>query len=122
MFGSGIYFAESPEIAEAKAWHGHHERAIIEAEVALGRCYQPRRAGDMSSFMLLLMGGYQSTWARPHKCPAYGPMGSYQEWVVYSKYQVRLLSVRVDGNELLSKKAKQGGALSASERGQVFRL
>ena len=118
MFGSGIYFAESAEIAERKAWHGDHEKAIIKAEVALGRCYQPRCADRcLSSFMLLLMGGYQSTWARPKGCPAFGPMGFYQEWIVYSKYQVRLLSVKVEGRELLSKSAKQAGMLSTSERG-----
>ena len=116
MFGSGIYFAESPEIAEAKAWHGRHERAIIEAEVALGRCYQPKSAESFSSYKLLLMGFYHSVWARPHP---HGPMGTSQEWIVYSKYQVRLLSVKVNGEELLSKRAKQGGALSASERGQA---
>ena len=54
MFGSGIYFAESPEIAERKAWFGGSERAIIEAEVALGRCYQPKsEEKSLSSFNLL---------------------------------------------------------------------
>ena len=121
MFGSGIYFAESPAIAEAKAWHGPHQSAIIEAEVALGRCYEPEtwssRHKYLSSYKLLLMGFYHSVWARP---APNGPMGTSQEWVVYSKYQVRLLSVKVDGKELLSKKATRGGALSTSERGQAW--
>ena len=117
MFGSGIYFAESPKIAERKACYGSSESAIIEAEVALGRCYQPKTADKSLSFYKLLLKGYGSVWARP--APD-GPMSTYQEWVVYSKYQVRLLSVKVDGKELLSKKATRGGALSTSERGQAW--
>ena len=117
MFGSGIYFAESAEIAYAKAWH-KEIGCIIEAEVALGRCYEPQQAEDFTYRRLKRM-GYDSVWARP---APHGPMGTSQEWIVYSKYQVRLLSVKVNGEDLLSKKAKQGGALSASERGQVFRM
>ena len=117
MFGSGIYFAESPKIAERKACYGSSESAIIEAEVVLGRCYQPKTADKSLSFYKLLLKGYGSVWARP--APD-GPMSTYQEWVVYSKYQVRLRSVKVDGKELLSKKATRGGALSTSERGQAW--
>ena len=46
-------------------------------------------------------------------------MGTSQEWIVYSKYQVRLLSVKADGKELLYKRAKAGGELTQSERGQT---
>ena len=113
MFGSGIYFAESPEIAEAKAWYGDHESAIIEAEVALGRCYEPTSSETDLTFRKLRRKGYDSVWARP---APHGPMGTSQEWIVYSKHQVRLLSVKANGQELLSKRAKQGGILSVSER------
>ena len=34
MFGSGIYFAEKPEHANSKAWHGSQNEGLIEAEVA----------------------------------------------------------------------------------------
>ena len=112
MFGSGIYFAESPEIAEAKAWYGDHESAIIEAEVALGRCYEITEVDKSMTYRKLKRMGYDSVWARP--LPD-GPMGTSQEWIVYSKYQVRLLSVTADGKELLSKMAKRGGVLSTSE-------
>ena len=115
MFGSGIYFAESPEIAKFKAWHGSGE-GIIEAEVALGRCYEITEVDKSMTYRKLKRMGYDSVWARP---APHGPMGTSQEWIVYSKYQVRLLSVKVDGKELLSKKAKRGGALSTSERGEA---
>ena len=113
MFGSGIYFAESPYIASKKAWHGHTDAGLITAEVALGRCYEPQQAESFSYRKLKRM-GYDSVWARP---APHGPMGTSQEWIVYSKYQVRLLSVKVEGRELLSKSAKQAGMLSTSERG-----
>jgi len=116
MFGSGIYFAESAEIAYAKAWH-KEIGCIIEAEVALGRCYEPQQAEDFTYRRLKRM-GYDSVWARP---APHGPMGTSQEWIVYSKYQVRLLSVKADGKELLYKRAKAGGLLSASERGRPSR-
>ena len=84
----------------------------------MGRCYQPTTADNsLSSYKLLLMGCYDSVWARPRPD---GPMNTSQEWVVYSKYQVRLLSVKVDGKELLPKTATRGGALSTSERGQAW--
>ena len=105
---------EELEIANAKAWHGAGQ-GIIEAEVALGRCYEPQQAESFTYRRLKSM-GYDSVWARTRPD---GPMGTSQEWIVYSKYQVRLLSVKVNGEELLSKRAKQGGALSASERGQA---
>ena len=111
MFGSGIYFAESFEIARHQSWHDGE--GLVEAEVALGRCYQPKTADKSLSFYKLLLKGYGSVWARP--APD-GPMSTYQEWVVYSKHQVRLLSVKANGQELLSKRAKQGGMLSVSER------
>ena len=71
-------------------------------------------ASLLLAYLLWYFLGYHSVWARP--APD-GPMGMYQEWVVYSKYQVRLLSVKVDGEELLAKRATRGGMLSASERG-----
>jgi hypothetical protein len=114
MFGSGIYFAESAEIAYAKAWH-KEIGCIIEAEVALGRCYEPQQAESFTYRKLKSM-GYDSVWARTRPD---GPMGTSQEWIVYSKYQVRLLSVKADGKELVYKRAKAGGELTQSERGQT---
>ena len=94
MFGSGIYFAESPEIAEMKAWHGRTgPQGVIEAEVALGRCYEPKHS-ETFTHRALRKKGYDSVWARPQPD---GPMGRSQEWVVYNKDQVRLLSVKVHG-------------------------
>ena len=115
MFGSGIYFAESPAIGAAKAWHGR-KGGVIEAEVALGRCYQPKSPEKDLTYTKLQSMGYDSVWARPKPD---GPMGTSQEWVVYNMNQVRLLSVKVDGKELLGKRGKQGGMLSYSERGCI---
>jgi len=39
MFGSGIYFAEKPEDANRKAWHGSVNEGLIEAEVDLGNSF-----------------------------------------------------------------------------------
>ena len=115
MFGSGIYFAESPEIATFKAWY-RRKGAVIEAEVALGRCYQPKSPEKDLTYTKLQSMGYDSVWARPKPD---GPMGTSQEWVVYNMNQVRLLSVKVDGKDLLGKRATQGGLLLKSEREQA---
>jgi len=81
----------------------------------LGHCYEPSGPEKDLTFRKLLSKGYDSVWAR---AAPDGPMNYYDEWIVYNKAQVRLLSVKVDGKDLLSKRAKRGGMLSISERGQ----
>jgi hypothetical protein len=100
MFGSGIYFAETPQAAEGKAWHGTAgDRAVITAEVDLGRCFEPRAADNTLAFRKLQKMGFDSTWAkaRPH-----GPMKHADEWIVYNVDQVRPLSIMVNGVEILN--------------------
>ena len=47
MSGLGINFTESPQIAGRKAWLGRtRPKGLIEAEVALGRCYEPQNRRD----------------------------------------------------------------------------
>jgi hypothetical protein len=98
MFGSGVYFAATEEQARQKAWHGHTNPCVIIAQVDLGRCYEIQTPDNSLTFTKLQKIGYDSVWARPQPL---GPMKFHQEWVVYNKDQVHLLSVKVHGAEIL---------------------
>jgi hypothetical protein len=99
MFGSGIYFADSPTTAASKAWHGTSaDHSVITAEVDLGNCYEPTAADNTLGFRKLQSMGYDSTWARAYP---HGPMASLDEWVVYNVDQVRVTSITIGGQEIL---------------------
>jgi hypothetical protein len=102
MFGSGIYFAESADIARNKAWFGRQQGCVVKAQVALGKQYAPPAANRDICYEML-QGNvpgrpgivYHSVWGR--SAPK-GPLREYDEWVVYSAYQVKILSItRSDG-------------------------
>ena len=98
MFGSGIYFADSPADAASKAWHGSVSDGLITAEVDLGTCYQPQTSDRELAFRKLRRMGYDSVWARARPL---GPMALLDEWIVYNTDQVRVTSIKVHGQEIL---------------------
>ena len=84
MFGSGIYFAASADIARKKAWHGRSQGCVIEALVELGRCWEVTTAHKELDSAILngRVPGHEGTvfdsvWARPKSKG--GPMAEYDE-------------------------------------------
>eukprot|EP01083_Nonionella_stella_P123772 373159_1 len=86
MFGGGIYFAESVDIAKSKA---HYSGYVITAKVLVGKELQVNNssAGNFT-FRELWKKGYDSVWA---------PKGSgcgQCERVIYNSDQVEIINVK----------------------------
>eukprot|EP01043_Picozoa_sp_COSAG02_P055178 COSAG02_NODE_6360_length_3624_cov_2.571915_2_plen_527_part_00 len=89
LFGSGIYFAKTVDIAARKA---RSAGAVVTAEVDLGRSYLPEAGDATLGFRKLQEMGFDSVHGR---AAPLGPLRFHDEYVVYNADQVRVVSVSV---------------------------
>ena len=89
LFGSGIYFAKTVDIAARKA---RSAGAVVTAEVDLGRSYLPEAGDATLGFRKLQEMGFDSVHGR---AAPLGPLSFHDEYVVYNADQVRVVSVSV---------------------------
>ena len=89
LFGSGIYFAKTADIAARKA---RSSGAVVTAEVDLGRSYLPEAGDATLGFRKLQTMDFDSVHGR---AAPLGPLRFHDEYVVYNADQVRVVSVSV---------------------------